>query len=295
MRGIRHLILVFFILGSLSLRSQTLTLYALPSPHRINWKTPHHLVLSIANNFLTKKKHSYSLRAMGHIVVELKKNDSVILTGMVPNKNKDLFKSIFAEEYGLGVLFKLIEGHLEKKEILIPEIESRTKTGKVAFITFNINDSSYFYLKNYIDSFRRLGYDKLYNGKNDPRHGEGSGCSAFGMSFLELINALEPEFSREWVTDKAIPNKLIGGELTHSKVSILKVFFSFGWAKDKQPHTHLKLYNPGLIYSWIEKKYNDELINKLGKYRISTINLAKGIILDYQQICKPQFPMFPEN
>jgi hypothetical protein len=246
----------------------------------------------MGRNFLAHKNSGYTSRPLGHIMVELKKGGDTVLTGIVANKKKDFLSAVFTEKTGLGVLFKLFEGRLEKKETLIPEIENRLKTGKIAFITFNINDASYFYLKKYIDSFQFLGYDKLYNGMNDPRHGDGSGCTAFAVSFLELINLLDPEFRREWARDIAIPDKLIGGELTGLKVRLRKVFFSFNWAKEKTRHTHLKLYDPDLVYSWIEKKYDAELKSKSGKCGISRINLAKGIIFDCRKMSTPQFPMF---
>ena len=178
------------------------------------------------------------------------------------------------------MLFKLFEGHLEIKENLIPEIEHRKKTGKIAFISFTFSNASYLYLKNYIDSFRLLGYDKLYNGLNEPRHREGSGCSAFGVSFLELINVLDPEFGREWSRDLSIANKLIGGEITGRRVVLGKVIFSFRWAKDKSQHTHLKLYHPELIYSWIQKKYVQLQKNPMIHYSTSTNRLVRGLIVD---------------
>lgn len=288
----RMLFLFFVLLSSPSLPAQSLTLYAIPAPHKINWKSPHHLVVSMAWNFLSKKNHSFSPRPLGHIVVELKKDGDTVLTGMSSTKKRSLFKPVFKEKYGLGVLFKIIDGRLEKKEPLFTEIEARSREEKIAFITFNISDTAYNCLKNYIDSFQLLGYDKLYNGLNDPRHGTGSGCSAFGISFLELINILDPEFPREWTRNVAIPYKLIGGDITGNKVRLRKVLFSFSWAKNKMPYTPLKLYDPFLIYSWIEKKYDAETKSSSGKYMLSKINGAKGLVVECRQTSHPQLPMF---
>jgi hypothetical protein len=244
-------------------------------------------------NFLAKKKYSFSSRPLGHIVVELIKDNDTILTGMTATKNRTLFKPVFKEKYGLGVLYKLIEGRLEKRKNLSAEIDTRSKNEKIAFITFNINDTAYNCLKNYLDSFQLLGYDKLYNGMNEPRHGTGSGCSAFGVSFLELINILDNEFNREWKRQVAIPYKLIGGDQTGLRVRLRKVLFSFSWAKNKTPYSPLNLYDPSLIYSWIEKKFNDELKNSSGRYKLSKINNAKGLIIESRKESKPQLPMFP--
>ncbi len=290
--------LIVYLLGLLvichtkKIHSQTLTLYAIPTPHPLNWHTPHQLIITLARNFISKKHKGYALRPLGHVVVELQNNRDTILTGMVSNERRDLFSSVFIEKYGMGVLFKLIQGRLERTENLMPEIKSRIQTGEIAFITYQLNDSSYMHLKQYIDSFQMLGYDKLYNGMNDPRHGTGSGCSAFGMSFLELINALEPTYKNEWTSEIAIQNKLIGGEMSHSTVSILKVFFTFRWAKEKTPHTHLKLYDPSLIYRWILKTYEEEKQLNKGKFNLVSKQKSKGLEIDCIHTCKPQYPIF---
>jgi hypothetical protein len=289
---IRLLFLSLLFLYNQSLTGQTLTLYAIPPPQSINWKSPHQLALSMVRNFLVKKEAPFPTRPMGHIIVELEKDGDTVLTAIVANTPKDFFSAILREKYGLGVLFKLFEGHLEKKEALLPEIEHRENSGKIAFITFTITDSSYGYLKNYVDSFRLLGYDKLYNGLNDPRHGEGSGCSAFGVSFLELIHVLDPEFTREWSRDIAIPDKLIGGEMTGNRVSLVNVFFSCRWAKDIKKHTHLRLYDPELVYAWIQKKYQEVNYDPTGPYIRTSRLQAKGILVECRQISRPQFPMF---
>lgn len=241
---------------------------------------------------MTKKFYGFSARPLGHVAVELVKDGDTLLTGMVADRNKEFFRSLFREKSGLGILFKIIDGHLEEKSALGAEIYKRTISGRIAFLRFHINDSSYYYMREYIDSFRVLGYDQLYNGLNEPRHGAGAGCSAFGMSFLELINALDPDYTRSWLRDVPVPDRLIGAPLSELRVGVEKVFFSFGWAKDKTPHTHIRLYDPDLMYRWIEKKYREALQDKNGIYKPVIFNSAIGLERDYKQLCKPQLPMF---
>ena len=94
--------LVFFLpfFTCLSLQAQTLTLYAIPPSHSINWKIPNHLAFSMVRNFLTKKKSADPIRPLGHIIVELKKDGDTVLTGIVSNKSKDFFSPFFLKNAG---------------------------------------------------------------------------------------------------------------------------------------------------------------------------------------------------
>ncbi len=281
---------LIFTISSQYVWAQSITLYCFPPPHKINWKNPHTLLISTARDYISKK-HKEPLRPLGHIMVELKKDSSYLLTGMAPIHRADLKKPVLKEKQGLGILFRVIEGHLEETEKIRSELAYRTQKGKVAFITYNISDSAYEYLKLYIQSFKARGYDRMYNGKNEPRMGEGSGCSAFAVSFLELINALLPEYNQDWKIKVDVPDKLIGGESTGIKISLLRLFFSFRWAKKNESSRPLVLYDPYLIYNWINTIWNKEQNNSDGIYKLKKIDNAKGLEIQCYN-CMPQLPMF---
>jgi hypothetical protein len=270
--------------------AQSITIYCFPPPHKINWSNPHTLLCSTLRNYISKKDDQ-PLRPLGHIMIELKKDSSYILTGMAPKKKSDLKKNVLKEKEGLGILFDVIDGHLEETELVRTELGGRLKKGKVAFITYNISDMSYGYLRSYLKEYKERGYDRLYNGKNLPRMGEGSGCSAFAMSFLELINALSPELSNDWTIKVNVPEKLIGGRYTDSRISLLRLFFSFRWAGKNEASMPLVLYDPYLMYNWIKAKCNIENANPGGTYAVKKSGNAKGLEVQCAS-CFPQLPMF---
>lgn len=279
-----------FTISTRSVIAQSITLYCIPPPHKINWQNPHTLLMSTVKDYISKK-HNEPLRPLGHIMIELKKDSSYTLTGMSPKHKDDLKKPVLKDREGLAILFHVIEGQLEETEKIKSELAYRMQTGKAAFITFNINDSAYEYLKLYLESFKARGYDKMYNGTNEPRLGKGSGCSAFAVSFLELINALLPEYNQNWTIKVHVPDKLIGGESTGIKISLLRLFFSFRWAKNKEPYTPLVLYDPYLIYQWINTIWNKEQNDSAGIYKLKKIENAKGLEIQCYK-CMPQLPMF---
>ncbi len=284
-----HVLLLLF--SFVILNGQTLTLYTIPPPHPYKWRSPNSLLVSTIRNYYSKTHYQPS-RILGHMVIELKKDSTFYLTGMVSDEMANLKNSILKEKIGLGVLFKVVKGHLEESIDVQSELKVRTTSSQAAFIRFSISDSAYYYLLSYIDSFKLKGYDKLYNGLNVPRAGKGCGCTAFGISFLELINALDPEYRNKWAVQVKVPHKLIGDSQNQKKVSLRRLFFAFRWAKSKQEYKNLTLYEPYLIYKWINTVWENELDSPKQKYKVITSGKARGLLVDCT-VCLPVTPMFP--
>jgi len=283
-----YLLLCFQFLSTPLLNAQTLTLYSFPPPHPYRWQNPHSLLVSTIRNYYSKTNYQ-PRRILGHMIVELKKDSAIRLVGMVSDEMGDLKKYIVKDKIGLGVLFKLVNGHLEETSQVQKELKLRTETSRAAFITFNISDLAYNYLIAYIDSFKIKGYDRLYNGANLPRAGKGCGCTAFGISFIELINALNPEYRNKWAVDVKVPEKLIADSTKQKKISLKRIFFTFKWAKNKQPYQQLTLYEPYLIYKWVNSIWENEQNNPATPYQFIKKGEARGILIN----CKTCFPIAP--
>lgn len=144
-------------------------------------------------------------------------------------------------------------------------------------------------MKNYLDEYKANGYDRIYNGLNLPRHGKGSGCSAFGVSFLELINAFDFIDNKSWLIDQPIPNKLIGSAEEGRKVRLLKVIFSFKWAKEEESHRHIVLYDPWKMKEWVLESFNYTTNEMFTSKEIGTV---KGLVFPCLLECKPHLPVF---
>lgn len=282
--------LCFLLLSSFISTGQTLTLYSFPSSHPYKWNSPHSLLVSTLHNYYSKTQYQ-PRRILGHMVIELRKDTNVFLTGMSSDEMAGMKNLLFKEKVGLGILFKLSKGHLEETQKVKTELRMRTKLSKAAFISFKISDSAYNYLLAYIDSFKLKGYDSLYNGLNLPREGKGGGCTAFGISFLELINALLPEYKDKWAVHINVPERLIGNEQARKKVSITKVFFSFRWAAKDEPCRKLLLYDPGLIYNWVNNIWKTHQGDN--KYEFVQQGQSNGLVVDCRQNL-PVLPMFTQ-
>lgn len=277
---------IFFIFFFYSTTAQHLTLYVIPPPEPLDWSSPNHLLKSLMKNNFNPVKNKFKpfpRRAMGHVFVELVINQDTIVTGMAGDNWHNFYKAFLNKKEGLGVLFETYPGHLETTSSLQGELEMRAEKGKLGFIRYYLAEETLVYLKDYIDSFKYYGFDKKYNGLNKPLEGMGAGCSAFAMSFLELINAMDPIRSQEWIVEVQVPNKIIGAPLFERKVHPIKVLFSYKWATERHDHTHLFLFEPQLIYNWILNEHNSGMSSgNLINYKNS-----KGIIIDCIDYCLP--------
>lgn len=280
---------LFFCTGT-TITAQEITLYTFPPAHPYHWQHPHSLLVSTIRNYYFGSKHK-PVRLIGHMVIALKKDTSILLTAMAVDEMTNFRRSILIDKIGLAVLFKMEPGHLEKTVDVQSELNYRTQRSRAAFISFKISDSAYDHLRLYIDSFKVKGYDKLYNGLNRPRAGAGSGCTAFGISFLELINALSPEYKDQWAVKVKVPENLIGDSSVKKRASIWRIFFAFSWAHKNKPSRLLTLYEPFLIYRWINTVWDDGQLHVNSKYILKKEGRAKGVELDCRS-CIPSTPMF---
>lgn len=249
----------------------TLTIYFIPSPLRLDWSTPTKLARSILLNKLTFKK-----RFMGHVNIELKYKGEHYLTGMAASK-LNAPELLLKDNIGLGVIFHIFKGRLEDKEDLVPELTSYLKIGNKAmnFIEYEISDDAAERIKEYLTQFKEKKLDSYYGLFNSPLHGEGAGCSAFGASVLEVVSLLTDEHKKEWTRCFKVPHSLAGAPLTNNKISFFNLLFkNYTWAKDGEKSTEIFFFDPDLMHAWVEKKLNEKSARIIAKEN------AKGIYLN---------------
>jgi len=289
---VASLVLLAVILAG-SAMAQDLTLYAMPSPREINWKTPRGLLTSAITNNLTLQ-HRDAKHAIGHVFIQLSHEGTgeVILTGSVPRPEDDSKNKILKQGYGLGILFTDMLGRLEKTEDLLNEIPARFESGRIAYIRFKLSQENYDRLKTYLSNYRARGYGNVYNGLNLPREGLGAGCSAFGIAFLEVAGLMHPVWREKWPVKVRIPLEVIGGPLTGNKVSVTKVARAKRWANENEPHRELVLYEPYYIYQWVKAEWTKEFNANTGRVKLLKKDNAYGLEYDCTHVAPPDEPMF---
>jgi len=270
-----------------------LTVFVIPSKVTYDWSSPRSLLNSFFKNYAKNllKKERYLL---GHAFIELETpiGSDDILTGMRAVTRDEQQHLVLNEHYGLSILGADLKGRLEKAENLKEKVEFYSKKGALAFITFLINEEAAQRMHDFFEVYSS-GDDTLtsprfhYGGAFWPRyHGEGAGCSAFALAFMDLGGILRDEYG-EWKAEVNIPKDLMGGPYNEGhSVKLKEIRQRHQWADSTEAHEPFEIYDPTFMYDWIHHHWTDPDISGLPAKPVM-INDARGILIDARQVPAP--------
>jgi len=284
---------------SVEVSQNELTIYVIPATVKYDWSSPCTLFKSYFRNCKRNlfKKESYQL---GHAFVELRTPlaSGRIFTGMRAASGKEQKNLVLKEHYGLAILGADTEGALESGNELDYKVKKFSRKGRLAFITFFISDEATVRLIQFFQSYK-AGIDSngshgaRYGGAFWPRYkGEGAGCSAFVVSFLDLAGLLKEEFDK-WLVKINIPMELIGGPYNNNKdVSLRDIKKHKSWAGNYDPDTvsyeHFEIYDPTLMFEWIQEKWDNQSAQNILPVTPVQLNEAKGLMIDGRNLPLPK-------
>lgn len=250
---------LFVVFLSLSASADEIKLHFIKSPLGVNWSSPWNLAHSIIQNQVVPftRRRAFSI---SHVFVELK-CDSVgrhIMRGMTSATTSEERDLVFKEHFGFGTMFHFFKGRLEKEDSIVQDLTPYEGKRRKSDLTIAVSGESCQRMLQYADEYERLGYGEIYAGlQGDPLKREGSGCSAFAVSFLR-VGGLMDDFTDEWRRVLDVPKRLIGGPLTGNDVRIMRILSRpFARWSNKEPHIHLKAWDPELMHSWVKKTYSE--------------------------------------
>lgn len=274
-----------------------LTIYVIPSTVKYDWSSPHTLYKSYVKNCIRNlfKKESYLL---GHAFVELRSPlaSGRIFTGMRSASKKEQKDLVLKQHYGLSILGADTEGKFETDIDLEQKVNKFSRKGQLAFMTFYISDEAAERMIRFFQSYK-AGIDSngshgvRYGGAFWPRYkGEGAGCSAFAVSFLDLAGILEDEFDK-WLVEIDIPMELIGGPYNHYnevRLSDIKKHESWCVNNDTLDYEHFEIYDPTLMYDWIQEMWDEQESRDALTITPMQLNQSKGIRIDGRNLPVPE-------
>ena len=234
-------------------RADQLVIYNIPSPGGMDWSTPHTLLKSVIRNHNSGQTHE-----LGHVYAGVYCSDqgmigpANVLTGMTSasDNSEDLLRN---QGYGLGILFHNFEGRLNTVEEANFDIQSGIATGRLSYLAFDISRSTCERLVAYETEYRARGYDRNYGLPNRPLYGEGAGCSAFGVSFLEIAGIEPSLFAGLWSRNLLAPYHLVGGPMTGNFVPISRIYLNpaVHWSAPTSPHYPIFFWEPDLMHAYV--------------------------------------------
>ena len=244
-----------------------ITIYVITSVSPINWSNPSTLFKSSVN-CLFKSAIQKNYYMIGHTIARINSplQPAPTYWAMCGDSNSDKVKLVLGKKVGLGVLGSTMSGHLESEKNIKRGLKLYSKRKKVAYIKFKINAQSNQRITQFMNYYEhKTHYSfapyQMYNGALWPRYeNEGAGCSAFGISLLDVAEIL-PSESEQWIVDVNIPMNLIGGEFNNNKKvkfrDILKTkSWYIGTGTIDVDYVNYKVYDPSLIFNWIISKRN---------------------------------------
>jgi hypothetical protein len=270
-----------------------LTIYVIPSKVKYDWSSPYSLYKSYFKNYKRNlfKKERY---IMGHAFVELRTPLNAagrIFTGMRSASRKEQKDLVLKEHYGLSILGADMEGKLETPAELNHTVEKFSRKGQLAFMSFFISDSAAERMLAFFRSYK-AGIDSngsrgaRYGGAFYPRYqGEGSGCSAFAVSFLDLAGLLKDEFD-EWMVKIDIPMDLIGGPYNNYHDVRFKDIKKYkSWTENYDTtgaiYEPFEIFDPSLMYEWIQEEWEEQEDPGHGlSLTPLQLNSSRGILID---------------
>ncbi len=276
-----------------------LTIYLIPSKVKYDWSSPHALYRSYVKNFKRNlfTKHSYIL---GHAFLELQSPliPGRIQTGMRAASREEQKQYVLKEKYGLAILGAEISGRLENSGTLEMKKEKYSRKGQMAFLKILISESAAARMLSFFTGFVNAfdttgGQGPVYGGAFWPRYqGEGAGCSAFVVSFLDVAGLLRPFFD-QWEIKINIPMELIGGPYNEgNEVNFRDIRKYRAWAQDTceehQGYEPFEIYDPTLMFEWVENMHqNRQGSGPVPEIIPSMMNEARGIIIDGRDVPVP--------
>jgi hypothetical protein len=269
-----------------------LTIFVIPELSKIAWDNPSILFKTTFKCYLNAalRKHYY---VIGHVIGRIQSPllDSVVYVAMNGAVQSEKVEYVIKKKVGLGVLGSTIKGRIEPVDHIHDGLALYAKRGKVAYLKFKINQQAVERLVEFVNYYKQknqTGYApcEFYNGALYPRYeNEGSGCSAFAVTLLDIANVIPYEAKDEWIRSVKIPMELIGGEFNNNKKvkfsSILKTKSWFnGDGKEGVDFVNYCVYDPGLMFNWINNKYLHNDTN----YIPETENNMKGLVVDRSDV-----------
>ena len=264
-----------------------LTIYAMPTLHPLDWSSPASLYKSMRKCYLKTITLSDNY-LLGHVAVKLKTPllPKPLLVAQASASARERIDLVLNQKVGFGIMGITLKGRLETEAELNHKLSVYTKREKLAFIKYKISHKAAQRILDFLNNYStktngRFAPCDFYGGAFWPRyHNEGAGCSAFGITLLELANALPPE-ANEWKIDVNIPMNIIGGEINQNKKiknRTIKKTNSWYTGNGKMNSDYIRyfVYEPSIMFDWILDKYKSDD----STYRPITENGAPGLIVD---------------
>jgi hypothetical protein len=282
------------IIGLVLLVSQAyaaeMTLYAINSPHPLNWSTPRTLLDTTIRSSINPSRQGRSNHTIGHAYLGFKcDGEEEVISGMTSGNGFTSKTNLLKKGHGFSAILQDNPGHFQDHAESLKDVDFFSIQGdRMSVMKVAVTNEQCLKAKDWHAEFSaRTTF--IYGGLMErPLTGEGSGCTAYVMSFLEIADVDYAFFNKIFEQSIYIPNSLLGGGVFGSNNVGLGIIRSNRTKLDVPAENTLKvdLYDPNRMYFWIVNKVNE--IKKNGssaelsgyKAKVEMLKNAKVLVLE---------------
>ncbi len=254
------LVLMAIILVSFKVSAAELNLYAIDSPTRLNWKTPKKLLKTTLRNYMRIGHGKRSRHKIGHAYLGFKCDGEVeVISGMTSGKGFKAKESLLKDKVGMSVILIDNNGHFQNHAESSKDIKIFSDTNRISKLQIEITNDQCLLAKQWHEEYSN-SESFIYGGVDKrPLRGEGSGCTAYAMSFFEVANVDFNFFNKLFLRTIYIPNDLLGGDYgLGEKVKVKKILADRRLLSVSTPDSlQVDLYDPNDMHEWIKKTWKD--------------------------------------
>lgn len=273
------------LLGLSKVYAAEVTLYAINSPHPLNWESPRSLLISTLRSSINPTRQGRSNHTIGHAYLGLKcDGETEVISGMTSGKGFSSRTNLFKNGHGLSIILQDNPGHFQDTVESRKDIEFFAGLNRMSIIKLIVSNDQCLKAREWYTEFAARE-NPIYGGvARRPLTGEGAGCTAYVMSFLEYADLNYAFFNKIFEQTIYIPNEVLGGDYGPNKVSIGDISGNRKKLSVMSENSlEVKLYDPNRMYFWILAKWNEvknnSAVEVLPEYKASTEMYKKSKVL----------------
>ncbi|MNJ96803.1 hypothetical protein D3C87_145360 [compost metagenome] len=230
-----------------------LIFYRAPKP--LNWTSPGVLVRGALDNMKHKVSGEDYPHSISHVNIKLQcGQEEALYRGMTSDKSNASYAwDFFLKRISMDVLMINVPGRFYTKKEILHWLPRLKRKGYVRSLKIAINPEQCARAKGYLSLYEKLRLQKIYGGlRSDPLRGEGAGCSAFAVSFLQVLGLFPEEIDQAWRRELKISEELITTSSRKATIGVL----GFGqgknrpWVRSRERYVTLSFWDPELMFKW---------------------------------------------
>jgi hypothetical protein len=258
-----HLFFIILFLTPAS-RASELEFFIYRAAAPLDWNSPGALLKTTLNNMFMKVGDATYPHSISHINIGLKcDSEPMLYRGMAATKsNFSYLWDFLIQGQALDSLLVPVRGRYYTEDEILHWLPLLKKTGHVRSLKFLLSNSQCARLQNYLKSYEALGLHRIYGGlRSEPLQGQGGGCSAFAMSFLQVLGLDIDRLFPAWRRHLLVPRNLLSSQTRSASIGLAGYLLkgeTGQWASDPQDAVPLSFWDPELMFQWVDSIFKSK-------------------------------------